>query len=72
MPERIYDRTIAEDLNPVFDGDGASELVCGLVRFTPGARTQLARPRQRAAATTWLEPVTAEQYAAAHTAAGVE
>ncbi|MDV6281975.1 hypothetical protein [Rhodococcus jostii] len=39
MPERIYDRTIAEDLNPVFDGDGASELVCGLVRFTPGART---------------------------------
>ncbi|WP_241962388.1 cupin domain-containing protein [Rhodococcus opacus] len=113
----------------MFDGDGASELVCGLVRFTPGARTNwhahgngqllvctdgvgLVGTRDgrtlvlragesvwtpageerfhggttetmmchyaildasgAAGATTWLEPVTAEQYAAAHTAAGVE
>ncbi len=26
-------------LDPVFNGDGTSELVVGLVRFTPGART---------------------------------
>ncbi len=26
-------------LNMVFEGDGTSELTCGLVRFTPGART---------------------------------
>ena len=26
-------------LNPVFGGDGTSKLVVGLVRFTPGART---------------------------------
>lgn len=26
-------------LNPVFGGDGTSQLTCGLVRFTPGART---------------------------------
>ncbi|HEY3506977.1 MAG TPA: cupin domain-containing protein [Actinocatenispora sp.] len=26
-------------LNPVFSGDGASHLIVGLVRFTPGART---------------------------------
>lgn len=26
-------------LDPVFAGDGASKLVCGLVRFTPGSRT---------------------------------
>ena len=26
-------------LNPVFGGDGASRLTVGLVRFTPGART---------------------------------
>ncbi len=26
-------------LDPVFSGDGASQLVVGLVRFTPGART---------------------------------
>ncbi|MFZ2527352.1 MAG: cupin domain-containing protein [Rhodococcus sp. (in: high G+C Gram-positive bacteria)] len=26
-------------LNMLFDGDGTSELTCGLVRFTPGART---------------------------------
>jgi quercetin dioxygenase-like cupin family protein len=26
-------------LNPVFNGDGTSQLVVGLVRFTPGART---------------------------------
>ncbi|GAA3123615.1 quercetin dioxygenase-like cupin family protein [Kribbella aluminosa] len=115
-------------LNPVFDGDGTSHLVCGLVRFTPGARTNwhshangqllvctdgtgLVGTRDgttvvlRAGesvwtpageehfhggttqtmmchyaildasgdseATTWLEPVTDEQYAAAHTAAGV-
>ena len=26
-------------LNPVFVGDGTSQLTCGFVRFTPGART---------------------------------
>lgn len=26
-------------LDPVFSGDGTSQLVVGLVRFTPGART---------------------------------
>ena len=26
-------------MNPVFGGDGTSKLTCGLVRFTPGART---------------------------------
>src|ERR1700729_1949288 len=26
-------------MNPVFGGDGTSRLTCGLVRFTPGART---------------------------------
>ncbi len=26
-------------MNPVFNGDGTSRLVVGLVRFTPGART---------------------------------
>ena len=26
-------------LDPIFNGDGASQLVVGLVRFTPGART---------------------------------
>src|ERR1700744_3302552 len=26
-------------LNPVFSGDGTSQLTCGLVRFTPGSRT---------------------------------
>jgi quercetin dioxygenase-like cupin family protein len=26
-------------MNPVFGGDGTSQLTCGLVRFTPGART---------------------------------
>ena len=26
-------------LNPIFNGDGTSRLVVGLVRFTPGART---------------------------------
>jgi len=36
-------------MNPVFSGDGHSQLTCGLVRFTPGAH-QLAQPRQRAAA----------------------
>ena len=111
-------------LTPVFGGDPASRLVVGLVRFTPGARTnwhshangQLLRctdgiglvatrnghaVRMRAGdtvwtpageehwhggtaenmmchyaildetpagdATTWLEPVTDEQYTAAHT-----
>ena len=114
-------------LDPLFNGDGASELVLGLVRFTPGARTnwhshangQLLHCTDGAGlvvsrdgtvislkpgetvwtpageehwhggtantmmchyaflnaaadgpATTWLEPVTDEQYAAAHLAAG--
>jgi quercetin dioxygenase-like cupin family protein len=26
-------------MNPVFSGDGTFRLTCGLVRFTPGART---------------------------------
>jgi quercetin dioxygenase-like cupin family protein len=26
-------------MNPVFNGDGSSQLTCALVRFTPGART---------------------------------
>ncbi len=26
-------------MNPVFGGDGTSQLTCGFVRFTPGART---------------------------------
>ena len=26
-------------MNPVFGGDGPSQLTCGFVRFTPGART---------------------------------
>jgi quercetin dioxygenase-like cupin family protein len=115
-------------LDPIFNGDGTSQLVVGLVRFTPGARTnwhshangQLLRCtdgvglvvtrdgtaiRLRAGdtawtpageqhwhgasgnsmmchyaildaageadATTWLEPVTDEQYTAAHTTAQV-
>jgi quercetin dioxygenase-like cupin family protein len=114
-------------LDPVFNGDGTSKLVVGLVRFTPGARTnwhshtngqllvctdgsglvvgrdgtaiQLRAGQSvwtpagehhwhggtadtmmchyaildasgRGDATTWLEPVTDEQYRAAHTAAG--
>ena len=120
-------------LTPVFGGDGTSQLTCGLVRFTPGARTnwhshangQLlvctdgvglvgtrdgqtltlragesiwtpageehfhggttatmmchyaildgdpAHSSVGGEATSWLEPVTAQQYRAAHTAAGV-
>ena len=83
-------------LNPVFHGDGTSHLVVGLVRFTPGARTNwqsvwtpagqehwhggtagnfmchYAVLDETAAgdATSWLEPVTDEQYTAANTAAG--
>jgi hypothetical protein len=37
-------------MNPVFGGDGTSHLTCGFARFTPGARTKLAQPRQWAAA----------------------
>ena len=115
-------------MNPVFSGDGTSQLTVGLVRFTPGARTNWHRHANgqllvctdgvglvgtrdgntialragesvwtRAGeehfhggtannmmchyaildaagegdATTWLEPVTDQQYAAAHTAAQV-
>jgi quercetin dioxygenase-like cupin family protein len=115
-------------MNPVFGGDGTSQLTCGFVRFTPGARTNwhshvngqllvctdgigLVGTRDgktvvlRAGesvwtpageehfhggtagnmmchyaildasgdgeATTWLEPVTDEQYLAAHRTAGV-
>lgn len=115
-------------MDPVFTGDGTSDLVCALVRFTPGARTNwhshangqllvctdgvgLVGTRDgnsavlRAGesvwiaagedhfhggtvhtmmchyaildgsgpgeATTWHEPVTDEQYRAAHTVAGV-
>lgn len=115
-------------LNMLFGGDGASELTCGHVRFTPGARTNwhshangqllvctdgtgLVGTRDgdtvvlRAGesvwipadeehfhggtaqtlmshyaivdgsgpkdATTWLEPVTDDQYSAAHQSAGV-
>ena len=55
-------------MNPVFGGDGASQFTCGLVRFTPGARTNASGDGE---ATTWLEPVTDEQYLAAHCTAGV-
>jgi hypothetical protein len=48
-------------MNPVFGGDGTSQLTCGFVRFTPAGEE----------ATTWLEPVTDEQYVAAHRTAGV-
>ena len=115
-------------MNPVFDGDGTSKLTVGLVRFTPGARTNWHRHANGqllvctdgvglvgtrdgrtvvlragesvwtpageehfhggtaenmmchyaildasgdADATTWLEPVTDEQYAAAHNAADI-
>lgn len=115
-------------MNPVFNGDGTSQLVVGLVRFTPGARTNwhshsngqllvctdgvgLVGTRDGhtvklragesvwtpagedhfhggtvdhmmchyaildaagdAEATTWLEPVTEQQYTAAHIAAQV-
>ena len=115
-------------LNPVFAGDGVSRLTVGLVRFTPGARTNWHRHANgqllictdgvglvgtrdgrtvvlRAGesvwtaadeehfhggtaanlmchyaildasgdteVTTWLEPVTDEQYAAAHSAADI-
>ena len=115
-------------MNPVFNGDGTSELTVGLVRFTPGARTNWHRHANGqllvctdgvglvgtrdghtmvlragesvwtpageehfhggtavtmmchyaildasgdAEATTWLEPVTDQQYTAAHTAARV-
>ncbi len=115
-------------MNPVFGGDGTSALTVGLVRFTPGARTNWHRHANGqllvctdgiglvgtrdghtvllragesvwtpageehfhggtgdnmmchyaildaagdAEATTWLEPVTNEQYTAAHTAAQV-
>jgi quercetin dioxygenase-like cupin family protein len=65
-------------MNPVFGGDGTSQLTCGFVRFTPGARTnwhshvngQLLVCTD-GEATTWLEPVTDEQYLAAHRTAGV-
>jgi quercetin dioxygenase-like cupin family protein len=74
-------------MNPVFGGDGTSQLTCGFVRFTPGARTNwhshvngqllvctdgvgLVGTRD-GEATTWLEPVTDEQYLAAHSTAGV-
>lgn len=45
LPQPATVKTPAENftgdvfLDPVFDGDGNSELVVGLVRFTPGART---------------------------------
>jgi quercetin dioxygenase-like cupin family protein len=115
-------------MNPVFGGDGTSRLTVGLVRFTPGARTNwhshangqllvctdgvglvgtrdghtvVLRPGESvwtaageehfhggttdtmmchyaildaagdAEATTWLEPVTDQQYLAAHAAAKV-
>jgi len=115
-------------MNPVFSGDGTSRLTVGLVRFTPGARSNWHRHANGqllvctdgvglvgtrdgrtvvlragesvwtpageehfhggtagnmmchyaildasgdADATTWLEPVTDEQYTAAHTAAQV-
>ena len=115
-------------MNPVFSGDGTSRLTVGLVRFTPGARSNWHRhangqllvctdgvglvgtrdghsvvlragesvwtPAREehfhggtadnmmchyaildasgdAHATTWLEPVTDQQYTAAHTAAQV-
>jgi len=31
-------------MNPVFGGDGTSQLTCGFVRFTPGARTNWHSP----------------------------
>ncbi len=75
-------------LNPVFAGDGTSQLTCGLVRFTPGARTNwhshangqllvcmchyaILDASGDGEATTWLEPVTDQQYQAAHAEAGV-
>ena len=65
-------------LNPVFSGDSTSRLTVGLVRFTPGARTNWHRHANGqllvctdGEATTWLEPVTDRQYTAAHTAARV-
>ncbi len=64
-------------LNPVFGGDGTSQLTCALVRFTPGARTNMMchyailDAAGDGEATTWLELVTDEQYLAAHAAAGV-
>ena len=91
-------------MNPVFSGDGTSRLTCGLVRFTPGARTNktvvlragesvwtpagevhfhggtaenmmchyaILDASGDGKATTWLEPVTGEQYSAAHSTAGV-
>jgi quercetin dioxygenase-like cupin family protein len=68
-------------MNPVFGGDGTSKLTCGLVRFTPGARTNwhshvmchyaILDASGDGEATTWLEPVTDEQYLAAHRTAGV-
>ena len=33
--------------NPIFSGDGTSRLVVGLVRFTPGARTNWHSHRKR-------------------------
>lgn len=72
-------------MNPVFGGDGTSQLTVGLVRFTPGARTNWHSHANGqllvctdgvglvgdGEATTWLEPVTDEQYSAAHRAPGV-
>jgi hypothetical protein len=92
-------------MNPVFGGDGTSQLTCGFVRFTPGARTNwhshvngqllvctdgigLVGTRDGCTAAnmmchyaildasgdgeaTWFEPVTDEQYLAAHRTAGV-
>ncbi len=74
-------------MNPVFGGDGTSQLTCGFVRFTPGARTNwhshvngqlnmmchyaILDASGDGEATTWLEPVTDEQYLAAHRTAGV-
>ena len=51
-------------MNPVFNGDGTSKLTVGLVRFTLDASGD-------AEATTWLEPVSDEQYAAAHNTADI-
>lgn len=44
-PQSATAKTPAENftgdvwMNPVFTGDGTSQLTCALVRFTPGART---------------------------------
>jgi quercetin dioxygenase-like cupin family protein len=61
-------------VNPIYRGEEPSRMIVSLVRFTPGARTnwhshavgQTLYVTDGGDGTTWLGPVTHEQYAAAN------